>query len=67
MARTVKKTTKKKKDDRVAYTPLSDKEKERRMKLFIEGLKSGKIKAPLPADLGRGGRNMTIRDFGVLD
>ena len=67
MARQVKKKTKKKKDDKVAYTPMSEKEKDAAMRRLIRGLKSGKIKADLPADLGRGGRSMTIRDFGIRD
>tara|TARA_R100000781_G_C4079654_1_gene127278 strand:+ start:2502 stop:2711 length:210 start_codon:yes stop_codon:yes gene_type:complete len=69
MANKVKRRTqqKKKKNDQIAYTPLSEEEVNRRMKQFIQGLKSGAIKAPLPADLGRGGRNMTIKDFGIRD
>ena len=36
---------------KVAYTPLSEKEKEKRMKKLIKGLKDGSIKAPLPSDI----------------
>ena len=53
--------------NKVAYTPLSEKEKAAKLRHLIDGLKSGKIKADLPADLGRGGRTMTIRDFGIND
>ena len=38
---------------KVAYTPLSEKEKEKRMQEFIRKLKDGTIKAPLPSDLQR--------------
>ena len=62
MAREVKKKTKKKKDDKVAYTPMSEKEKDAAMRRLIKGLKDGSIKAPLPADLGRGGGRMNISD-----
>ena len=63
MAREVKKKTKKKKkDDKVAYTPLSEKEKDAAMRRLIKGLKDGSIKAPLPADLNRGGGRMNISD-----
>ena len=62
MAREVKKKTKKRKNNKVAYTPMSEKEKEAAMRRLIQGLKSGAIKAPLPADLGRGGGRMNISD-----
>jgi len=48
---TGKRKTKTKKDKKVAYTPLSEKEKEAAMKRLIKGLKDGSIKAPLPSDL----------------
>tara|TARA_R100001594_G_scaffold67186_1_gene101531 strand:+ start:2171 stop:2416 length:246 start_codon:yes stop_codon:yes gene_type:complete len=38
MARQVKKKTKKKKDDKVAYTPLTEKQKDEAMKQLIKNL-----------------------------
>ena len=48
MAREVKKKTKKKKkDDKVAYTPISEKEKEKKIKQLIKDLQSGKKTVPV--------------------
>jgi len=38
-----------------AYTPMSEKEKDAAMRRLVRGLQDGSIKAPLPADLNRGG------------
>ena len=51
-----------KRKNKVAYTPMSEKEKDAAMRRLIKGLKDGSIKAPLPADLGRGGGRMNISD-----
>ncbi len=37
--------------NKVAYKPLTKKEKEEKMRKFIEGLKDGTIKAPLPSEI----------------
>ena len=59
MARQVKQKTKKKKDDKVAYTPMSEKEKDAAMNRLIKGLKDGSIKVPIRGE----GRTMTWKDF----
>jgi len=53
------KTRKKKKDDKVAYTPKSEKEVNAEIKRLIQGLRDGTIKVP---HRGQGG-TMTWKDF----
>ena len=48
MAKAVKKKTKKKKDDmKIAYTPISEEEKEKKIKQLIKDLQSGKKIVPI--------------------
>ena len=44
----------------VAYTPMSEQEKEDHMSKMIKSWKSGKVKVPLPSDLNPSGRYTKI-------